>query len=133
MTRLALLGCGARGSNILTLAQYGNWSPLVFDPDPALRCPAPRAQTISQAVAEAPLIVIAVPDRIALMRKLVQVVQAHCPPSAEIVILSDAHEQDALRSCATRPMQIHGGIHADFENAPLWQALTEPLRLSESA
>lgn len=123
MTRLALLGCGTRGSAVL--AHIGRFPAqiITFDPDPTIQIDAPRASTIPQAVSNAELIIIAVPDRLALVRKLAQVVQATCPVDAEIIILSDAHEQDALRSCATRPMQIHGGIHADFDAAPLWRAL----------
>ena len=98
-----------------------HWRVVLFDPDPAIAAPVQRAETISQAVGDAELIVIAVPDRLALVRKVAQVVQAACLPEAEIIILSGTHEQDALRSCALRPMQIHGGIHADFEAAPLWR------------
>lgn len=131
--RIALLGCGSRGLRIVELARISGWDLCVFDPDPAVHCDAPRVQTISKAVSAADLIILAVPDRLALVRKVVQVVQAHCPRTAEIVVLSDAHEQDALRSCATRSLQIHGGTHADFLAAPLWRALTTPQGISRAS
>ena len=128
MIQLAILGYGTRGRHLL---QHARHAPLgtspditVFDPDPQITCEAHRAPTLSQAVATADLIVLALPDRLALVRKVTQVVQAACPPQAEILVLSGSHEQDALRSCAIRPMQIHGGLHADFQAAPLWRALT---------
>ncbi len=130
MTRLAVLGGGARGTCLMARADAPPWRVTLFDPDPTIDPKVDRAKTISQAVADAELIVLAVPDRLALLRKVTQVVQAACRPDAEIVILSDAHEQDALRSCALRPLQIHGGIHADYESAPLWRKLQKQVALT---
>ena len=130
MTRLAILGGGARGTRLLARADEPPWRVTLFDPDPRIDLKVHRSKTISQAVVDADLIVLAVPDRLALLRKVTQVVQAVCRPEAEIVILSDAHEQDALRSSALRPLQLHGGIHADYEEAPLWRKLQKQVALT---
>ncbi len=103
----------------------------IFDPDRAVQdhfaahvARAKICATISSAVVDADLIVDCVPDRLALKRKTLQRVQAHCPQEAVILSVSVAFDLRALQSCATRPEQIlhlprvEAGVVSNPRNAP---------------
>ena len=106
----------------------------MFDPDhtaqdhfvahPAHVALAKICATISSAVADADLIVDCFPDRLALKRKALQRIQAHCPQGAVILSVSAEFDLGALQGCATRPEQIlhlprvEAGVLSNSRNAP---------------
>lgn len=120
--RAAILGLGRRGETWARLLHHAGWEVTWFDPEPASRdLSVVRAGTISDCVAGADWVLVAVPERIELIRSVVQRVQASAPDGAVIAVASDRHKIDALQGCALRPEYVirvgrrpEGGFLADL-------------------
>ena len=115
----AVLGLGVRGRGWAQRLARAGWDVALFDPGagPEVR----RAVTgdgaampgrltwhgtVSGAVAGAGLIVECAPERLALKRKLYQLVQAHCPPRAVVAAATPRFTPAQVQGCAPRPGQI---------------------------
>ena len=144
MTRkVAILGLGATGGRWARDCHAAGWRVAVFDPEPDAEGGRPlkgdwkRHDTISGTVKGADWVLIAVPDRLELIRKVIQRVQAEAPERAVILSAARAFGIDEVQGCAWRPEQVvlvgrdeTGGIALTLsqKNAPgLREDLTEAL------
>ena len=110
--RAAILGLGARGADWAETCLAAGWEVTGFDPDDragreigggaAWR----RETTISGAVKRADWVICCLPDRIELMRSVIQRAQASAPSKAVIAVASEAHDIDAVQGCAIRPGEV---------------------------
>ncbi len=110
MTRkAAILGLGQSGSTWARQFHTAGWQVTGFDPDPlATGIPSfkhdwRREPTISATVRGADWIVICVPDRLELMRKVIQRAQAEAPEKAIIAVATQAYDIQEIQGCAVRP------------------------------
>ena len=109
---VAILGVGDTGGLWARDFLEAGWRVRFFDPDPVasgiagLRTSCERASTISGCVAQADWILIAVPDRLELVQKVIQRAQAEAPRSAITAVVSRSHDVEAIQSCSLRPAQI---------------------------
>lgn len=109
---VAILGVGETGGLWARDFLSAGWRVRFFDPDPVasgiagLRTSCERASTISGCVSRADWILIAVPDRLELMQKVIQRAQAEAPRSAITAVASRSHDVEAVQSCSLRPAQI---------------------------
>ncbi len=107
--KVAILGLGHRGHDWSNLFHTGGWRVSGFDPEPApdglprFKSDWRRETTISATVHGADWVVICVPDRLELMRKVIQRAQAEAPKDATIAVASEAHSIDDIKDCAIRP------------------------------
>ena len=113
MTRIvAILGAGETGARWKQDFLTAGWQVRIFDPDPEapgfidMKGDCRRVGTISGSVGEADWIVVAVPDRLELMQKIIQRAQAVAPPEAVIAATSRGHDIDALQGCGLRAGNI---------------------------
>lgn len=110
--KAALLGLGARGTRWAGMFVHAGWRVAGFDPDPKATGLAQarhgwrREQTISATVADADWIMICLPDRLELMRKVVQRAQVQAAETAIIAVSSSLHDVEAVQGCAIRPSQV---------------------------
>ena len=127
----AIIGGGVIGGGWAARFLLNGWDVRVFDPDPEAErkigevlenarralpmlydCALPAEgrlgfhTTMSEAVAGAEWIQESVPERLALKRKVLQTVQAHCAPDAVIGSSTSGFKPSELQGCATRPGQI---------------------------
>ena len=108
----AILGVGKTGGLWARDFLEAGWQVRFFDPDPiadgiqGLRTSCERSSTISRCVAGADWVLIAVPDRLELMQKVIQRAQAEAPNTAITAVASRSHDVEAIQSCALRPAQI---------------------------
>ena len=110
--KAAIIGLGERGSAWAEMFRAAGWRVSGFDPEPGAKGLADgsrgwrREETISRTVAYSDWIVCCVPDRLELMRKVMQRVQAEAPEGAVIAVASELHDVDAVQGCAVRPAQV---------------------------
>lgn len=110
--KAAILGVGQTGGLWARDFLEAGWQVRFFDPDPVadgiqgLRTSCDRASTISGCVGGADWILIAVPDRLELMQKVIQRAQAEAPHSAVTAVVTRLHDVEAVQSCALRPSQL---------------------------
>ena len=110
--RVAILGLGQRGARWAETCLAAGWDVSGFDPDdraglsirggPAWQ----RALTISGAVQGATWVICCLPERLELMRTVVQRAQASARMDAIIAVVSADHNIDAVQGCALRPSHV---------------------------
>ncbi len=109
---VSILGVGETGGDWARDFLEAGWRVRVFDPDPeaegltGIRTKIERASTISSCVSEAQWILVAVPDRLELMQKIIQRAQAEAPRDAIIAVTSRVHDVEAIQGCALRPERL---------------------------
>lgn len=113
MTRkVAVLGLGTRGGDIATAFHKIGWAVSGFDPDPLaegvpdLKRDWTREATISSTVRGADWVMICLPERLELMRKVIQRAQSEAPRDAVIAVVTHDFDVDAVQGCAHRPAQV---------------------------
>lgn len=113
MTRkVAVLGLGTRGGDIARAFHKSGWEVAGFDPDPGaegapdLKRDWSRETTISGTVNGADWVVICLPERLELMRKVIQRAQGEAPRSATIAVVTRDFDIDAVQGCALRPAHV---------------------------
>ena len=118
MTRtVAILGAGETGRRWKQDFLTAGWRVRLFDPDPDapgfqdMTGDCRRVGTISGSVGDADWIVVAVPDRLELIQKVVQRAQAVATKEAVIAVTSRAYDIDALQGCGLRPGNIIRVLH----------------------
>ncbi len=140
--RAAILGLGQRGHTIAELFRDAGWSVSGFDPEPAALGAAQMADrkslkpTISSAVSHADIVAICLPERLELMRKVIQRAQFEAPKNAVIAVLTAEHDIDAIQGCALRPDHVvrvnqsdGGGFTADVSNKTHATAREQPTQV----
>jgi len=110
MTRkVAVLGLGSRGGDIARAFHATGWAVSGFDPDPIaegvpdIKRDWTRETTISGTVRGADWVVVCLPERLELMRKVIQRAQSEAPREATIAVMTRAFDVDAVQGCAHRP------------------------------
>lgn len=120
--RVAILGLGARGLRWAETCLAAGWEVSGFDPDDRVSHDPgwQRADTISSAVKGANWVICCLPDRLELIRTVVQRAQAQTAGKALIAVATRAFDVDAVQGCAIRPGQVfrlndgeNGGIALD--------------------
>ena len=106
--RAAILGLGTRGSEWANVLQSAGWTLTGFDPDPGVPSPEfgndfNRCQTISETVAHASWVVLCLPDRLELMRKVMQRAQSEAVDGTVFAVASVEFDIDAIQTCALKP------------------------------
>ena len=117
---VSILGAGQTGGLWARDFLSSGWRVRIFDPDAeaeglvGIRTKIERANTISSCVSSADWVLIAVPDRLELMQKVIQRAQAEAPRPAIIAVSSSSHDVDAIQACAFRPDRVvHVGRQQD--------------------
>lgn len=110
--KAAVLGLGDRGKAWAELFRDAGWRVSGFDPEPSAQG-LPRGsrgwrreETISTTVAYADWVICCLPDRLELMRKVIQRAQAEAPEGAVVAVTTRAHDVDAVQGCALRPARV---------------------------
>ncbi len=109
---VAILGVGETGGLWARDFLDAGWRVRFFDPDPTasgiegLRTSCERNSTISGCVKNADWVIVAVPDRLELMQKVIQRAQAEAPRSAIVAVASHRHDVDTVQTCALRPAHL---------------------------
>ena len=113
MTRkVAVLGLGTRGGDIARAFHATGWEVSGFDPDPGaegvpnFKRDWSRETTISGTVRGADWVVICLPERLELMRKVIQRAQGEAPRDATIAVVTRNFDIDAVQGCALRPAHV---------------------------
>lgn len=113
MTRkVAVLGLGTRGGDIARAFHATGWAVSGFDPDPIaegvpdLKRDWTRESTISSTVRGADWVVICLPERLELMRKVIQRAQGEAPRDTTIAVVTKDFDVDAVQGCALRPAHV---------------------------
>ena len=113
MTRkVAVLGLGTRGGDIARAFHATGWQVAGFDPDPGaegvpeLKRDWIRQSTISGTVQGADWVVICLPERLELMRKVIQRAQSEAPRDTTIAVVTHDFDIDAVQGCALRPAHV---------------------------
>lgn len=111
MRRVAILGLGATGLRWAEECLRAGWEVAVFDPDPTAGARKGKAgwrrdETISATVKGADWVLVAVPERLELIRSVIQRAQAEAPEAAVIVSTACELGIDDLQGCAWRPAQV---------------------------
>jgi 3-hydroxyacyl-CoA dehydrogenase len=124
MTRkAAILGLGQAGGAWARRFHAAGWSVTGFDPEPlAEGIPNfahdwKRETTISATVRGADWIVICVPERLELLRKVIQRAQAEAPKEAIIAVATQTFDIEGLQGCAVRPgcvIRVNNGETGGF-------------------
>ena len=110
--RAAILGLGTRGTRWAEACLAAGWDVQGFDPDDragggiSTGASWRREGTISGAVSGAELVICCLPERLELVRTVVQRAQAAAAMDAMIAVASDIHDIDAVQGCAIRPTQV---------------------------
>lgn len=121
----AVIGGGERGIHWAVQFLLAGWTVHLFDPDPCVLRDAGLAVSakakgsarvpcgvlhchdrISTTVIGAAWVHECLPERLALKRKVIQVVQQYCPPDAVIASATTTFDAVQMQGCATRPAQI---------------------------
>lgn len=110
MTRkVAVLGLGTRGGDIARAFHASGWAVTGFDPDPIaegvpdFKRDWSRETTISGTVRGADWVVVCLPERLELMRKVIQRAQGEARKDATIAVVTRDFDVDAVQNCALRP------------------------------
>ena len=110
MTRkAAILGLGHSGGAWTRRFHAAGWTVTGFDPEPSAEgIPSfqhdwRRETTISATVHGADWIVICVPERLELLRKVIQRAQAEAPKGAIIGVATQTFGIEEIQGCAVRP------------------------------
>ena len=113
MTRkVAVLGLGSRGGDIARAFHATGWEVSGFDPDPVaegvpdLKRDWSRETTISGTVRGADWVMICLPERLELMRKVIQRAQSEAPHDATIAVVTHTFDVDAVQDCALRSAYV---------------------------
>ncbi len=110
--RGAILGLGRRGEVWAELCLAAGWDLTVFDPSPSSVAAEVRLRgirrepTISAAVRRADWVFCCLPDRLELIQKVMQRVQAEAPDGAIIAVATPEIDVEALQNCAMRPARV---------------------------
>lgn len=106
LRQAAVIGLGERGQAWVARLVAEDWQICSFDPQVsvAIKGVVQRA-TISLSVEQAGLVIVAVPDRLALIRKVIQTVQGAAAPGCSVLVHSALPLAD-IRGCAARPQQV---------------------------
>ena len=108
----AILGLGTRGADWAETCLAAGWEVTGFDPDDRAGqgisggASWRRETTISGAVKRADWVICCLPDRIELMRSVIQRAQASAPAGAVIAVASEMHDIEAVQGCAIRPADV---------------------------
>ena len=112
MTRRAgILGLGRRGGSWVRTCLAAGWQVSGFDPEPRAgpRLDAGdawyRAETISAAVQDAELVIACLPERLELMRMVLQRAQAEAP-GAVLAVASRQFDAPAIQLCALQAGRV---------------------------
>ena len=109
---VAILGVGETGGLWARDFLEAGWRVRIFDPDPlasgieGLRTSCERNSTISGCVKDAGWVLVALPDRLELMQKVIQRAQAEAPSTTAIAVASRSHDVETVQSCALRPANV---------------------------
>ena len=108
---VAILGLGERGKSWSQAFHRAGWAIKGFDPDPESGLALPsaawrRAETISGTVQSADWVAVCLPERLELLQKVMQRVQAEAPEKAIVAVASQAFKIDDVQSCAMRPASV---------------------------
>ena len=110
--RVAILGLGQRGARWAETCLAAGWDVCGFDPDGRAGVSISggatwqRAPTISGAVQGATWVICCLPERLELMRTVVQRAQASAKMDAILAVVSADHNIDAVQGCAIRPSHV---------------------------
>jgi len=108
----AILGLGETGAAWAKALDAAGWTIRVFDPSDLIEGSIPkgasarRMQTISATVRDAQWIIIALPQRLELIQKVIQRAQAESPEDAVVVTTARDMDLDAMQGCARRPERV---------------------------
>ena len=122
----AILGLGARGARWAETCLAAGWEVRGFDPDDrsglglADGAAFRRETTISAVVRNADWVICCLPERLELMRTVIQRAQAAASESAVIAVVSSAYDADTIQTCAIRPGRVFR-----IQNAPSGDASME--------
>jgi len=141
--RAAILGLGDRGRRWADACRHAGWEVAGFDPDDRAGQGLQgdkawhREQTISGTVKGADWVICCLPERLELMRTVIQRAQAAAPEQAVIAVASRSFDIDEVQGCAIRPAQVvrvtegsDGGLTLDLNartHPELRDAATETL------
>ena len=109
-----VIGYGKRGRHWVRRAVGAGWSVRVFDPEGALENRHPQVtqhDLISTAVAGAHWIVLCLPDRLALHRKVIQHIQTVGDADTTLAVMSEISNAEDLQGCAKWPGSV---LHVDI-------------------
>jgi 3-hydroxyacyl-CoA dehydrogenase len=121
--KVAILGLGASGGRWARIFHKAGWKVAVFDPDSKAEGSRPlkgdwkRHDTISSTVHGVDWVMICLPERLELMRTVIQRAQSGAPENAIIASASRAFDIDDVQTCAMRPacvIQIRDGDEGGF-------------------
>lgn len=147
--RAAILGLGSRGAKWAETCLSAGWDVRGFDPDDRAGKKITggalwqREARISGAVAGADWVICCLPERLELMRTVIQRAQAAASEHSVIAVVSDAYDVDAVQGCAIRPSQVvrltegeAGAISLDvsgLNDANIRSRVTETLAIFSAA
>lgn len=109
---VAVLGLGDTGSAWAKALHSAGWNVRVFDPSDMVDDAMPkgagfrRCDTISGAVRDAAWIIVALPQRLELVTKVIQRAQAEAPAGAIVVSTAGRLDLDAMQMTSPRPERI---------------------------
>ena len=110
--RAAVLGLGGRGARWVDTCLAAGWEVAGFDPDDRASAGTDggaawhREATISAAVKGASWVICCLPERLELMRTVIQRAQASAAADAVIAVASTEHDIEAVQGCAIRPAYV---------------------------
>lgn len=110
--RVAILGLGATGGRWSRVFHKAGWSVAVFDPDPGaeggtrLKGDWKRHETISATVHGADWVMVCLPERLDLIRTVIQRAQSEAPRDAVVVTSSTTFDIEEVQGCALRPGDV---------------------------
>ncbi len=109
--KVSILGLGTRGNKWLGLCSRAGWEVAGFDPDDRAGRAGKvrdwkRADTISSCVSSADWVICCLPERLDLLRPVLQRAQAEAPETAVIAVTSRVHDIEAVQGCAIRPGNV---------------------------
>ena len=110
--RVAILGLGSRGTGWAETCLAAGWDVHGFDPDDRAGrlisggASWRREATISGAVAKADWVICCLPERLDLMRTVIQRAQGAAADGAVIAVVSEAHDLEAVQGCAIWPGHV---------------------------
>ena len=143
--RVAILGLGGRGRRWAENCLAAGLDVTGFDPDGRVQSDQglTRADTIPAAVSGADWVICCLPERLELIRTVVQRAQALIADTALIAVATEAFDIDAVQSCAIRPGKVirlsdgaSGGIALDvtgLNDAETRQRATETMAILGAA
>lgn len=110
MTKIAtIIGYGDRGQSWARHAVKAGWDVRVFDPQgklDALHSQVAQHDLISTAVRDSDLILLCLPDRLDLKRKIIQLIQTQCTPDTILSVMSALSKADDIQDGAKWPGSV---------------------------